>query len=363
MSLVGAGLSAVINNVAALAILMTIDMDAAKKGQCALVSCGVADRRFSFAASSAADHPDRDPAQHRRGADPGTSRPANPSACSTSRRSASSAPLAGIVFVATIGWRSTSQREKQFRLGKRGHRKVRREAKGPRRVRQHRARRRETCSNWPTQTTSRSSELCGAESGLPASPPAKRSGRTTSWFWKAIPKSIGAFIGAAQLSAPGQDKHGGLTGKSMTLVEAVVRTISHMIGRTAHDLRLIQRRGVTLLGLSRQGKRFRERVRNLPINAGDVVLLLGPDALSPLQVEWFGLWPIEQGRHPVIQRQKALLAVGIFLAAVTASVMGLTSLPIALAVAVGLYAILNNRRSARDLQRQWTGRSSFCWRR
>jgi di/tricarboxylate transporter len=33
MSLVGAGLSAVINNVAALAVLMTIDMDAAKKAK------------------------------------------------------------------------------------------------------------------------------------------------------------------------------------------------------------------------------------------------------------------------------------------------------------------------------------------
>jgi di/tricarboxylate transporter len=58
-------------------------------------------------------------------------------------------------------------------------------------------------------------------------------------------------------------------------------------------------------------------------------------------VEWFGLWPIEQGRHPVIQRQKALLTIGIFLIAVAAAVMGLTTLPIALAVAVGLYAIFN----------------------
>lgn len=114
-----------------------------------------------------------------------------------------------------------------------------------------------------------------------------------------------------------------------------------MIGRSAHDMRLIQRRGVTLLGLSRQGKRFRQRVRNLPIKAGDVVLLLGPEAAVAQAVEWFGLWPIEQGRHPVVQRHKALLTVGIFIAAIAAAVSGLTSLPISLGAAVGLYAIFN----------------------
>jgi di/tricarboxylate transporter len=46
-------------------------------------------------------------------------------------------------------------------------------------------------------------------------------------------------------------------------------------------LRLIQRHGVTLLGVSRQGKRFRERVRHLPIKAGDLLLLIGPTTTSP----------------------------------------------------------------------------------
>jgi uncharacterized protein with PhoU and TrkA domain len=94
-------------------------------------------------------------------------------------------------------------------------------------------------------------------------------------------KSIEAFIGAAKLSAPGQDKHGGLTGKSMTLVEAVVPHESRMIGRTAHDCASSSGAASRLLGLSRQGKRFRQRVRNLSIKAGDVVLLLGPEAESP----------------------------------------------------------------------------------
>jgi len=45
--------------------------------------------------------------------------------------------------------------------------------------------------------------------------------------------------------------------------EAVVSDNARIAGRSALDVRLLYRHGVTLLGVSRQGKRFRERVRKL----------------------------------------------------------------------------------------------------
>ncbi|MEQ9573569.1 MAG: SLC13 family permease, partial [Nitratireductor sp.] len=111
--------------------------------------------------------------------------------------------------------------------------------------------------------------------------------------------------------------------------------------RTALDMRLLARRGVTLIGVSRQGTRFRERVRNLTIQAGDVVLLLGPENRVADAVEWMGAMALADRSHAVIQRSKALLAIGIFAAAIAASVIGLISLPIALAAAVALYALFN----------------------
>jgi hypothetical protein len=74
------------------------------------------------------------------------------------------------------------------------------------------------------------------------------------------PKQIEAFMGAAELDVIGTEDQGGLMGKSLSLVEAIVPEESRVVGRTMLGLRLIQRHGVTLLGISRQGRRFRERV-------------------------------------------------------------------------------------------------------
>jgi di/tricarboxylate transporter len=155
------------------------------------------------------------------------------------------------------------------------------------------------------------------------------------------PASIEAFIGAAELGTPGADAHDGLTGKSLSLVEAIVPENARMVGRTALDLRLLYRRGVTLLGISRQGKRFRERVRKLTIRPGDVVLLLGPDGAVDDAMEWLGVLPLEDRRHAVLQRSKALFTIGVFVLAVGMTVTGIVPLAVALAAAVVLYAMFS----------------------
>lgn len=338
MSLVGAGLSAVINNVAALAVLMTIDMDAAKKAKRAVA---LSLMPLSFAAilggmiTMIGTPPNIVVAQIRERA------VGEPFGMFDFTPVGLICALAGIVFVATVGWRLIPVSRKSASSAENAEtERFVAEAKVPEDSKSIGQRPRDLYELGDANDVSilgivrRGKRL----DGFAASEEIRKN---DFLVLEGNSKSIEAFIGAAQLSAPGQDKHGGLTGKSMTLVEAVVPHESRMIGRTAHEMRLIQRRGVTLLGLSRQGKRFRQRVRNLSIKAGDVVLLLGPEARVAQAVEWFGLWPIEQGRHPVIQRQKALLTAGIFLIAVAAAVMGLTTLPIALAVAVGLYAIFN----------------------
>jgi uncharacterized protein with PhoU and TrkA domain len=68
--------------------------------------------------------------------------------------------------------------------------------------------------------------------------------------------------------------------KSLSLVEAIVPDGARIVGRSTAGLRLLSRHGVTLLGVSREGKRFRERVRKLTIKPGDVLLLLGPTTAS-----------------------------------------------------------------------------------
>ena len=79
-------------------------------------------------------------------------------------------------------------------------------------------------------------------------------------------ESIEAFVGSAEFGFTGEEKHQVvLTSPSLVLAEAIATDGSRITGRCSYDLRLLARHGITLLGVSRQGKRFRDRVRKLKI--------------------------------------------------------------------------------------------------
>ena len=127
----------------------------------------------------------------------------------------------------------------------------------------------------------------------------------------------------------------------LDIVEAVIPRDSRFDGRSAISLRLRARRGVALLGISRQGRRVRDRVRHVPVRAGDIVLLIGPPAELAEAVEWLGALPLARRSMEITQPAKAGLAVGIFGAAIAASALGFVYLATALAAVVALYVILD----------------------
>jgi len=85
---------------------------------------------------------------------------------------------------------------------------------------------------------------------------------------------------------------------------------------------LLQRHSVTLLGVARSGKSFKDRVRLLPIKAGDVLLLLGRSENVTAAAEWLGVLPLEGRETEVVQRSKAGMSIGVFLLAVILAVAG-----------------------------------------
>ena len=121
--------------------------------------------------------------------------------------------------------------------------------------------------------------------------------------------------------------------ESLSLVEAVVPENARIEGRSALSLRLLYRHGITLLGVSRKGKTFRERVRKLDTRAGDVLLLLGP-ARTQLDdvVSWLGCLPLQERDLQVVQRHKAWISVASFALAIAAATTGMMHLPEALAL-------------------------------
>ena len=157
---------------------------------------------------------------------------------------------------------------------------------------------------------------------------------------EASPDSIEEALGALQLEYVGKGD-GKLGSKDLVLQEVLVPESSRLAGRSAMSFRLLYRYRVTLVGVSRQGKRFREKVRALTIKPGDVLLLLGSENRLT-DVTWrLGLLPLVDRGHSVLQREKAWLAVGIFAAAIAAASFGFVYLPIALGCVVALYALLS----------------------
>lgn len=127
--------------------------------------------------------------------------------------------------------------------------------------------------------------------------------------------------------------------EGLALVEVVVPEDSQLNGRSANNLGLAWRRGTILLGISRQGKKIREQIRSTRILPGDILLLLTPKENSGEVLEWLGVLPLADRGLAVTQNTKTWLAIGIFGSAVTAASIGLIYLPVALGLVVTAYVL------------------------
>lgn len=157
---------------------------------------------------------------------------------------------------------------------------------------------------------------------------------------EAPPENLEEAIGSMKLEYIGTGK-GVLKDDELVLHEVVVPESSSLAGRSAISFRLLYRYRVALVGVSRGGVRFREDVRKLEINPGDVLLLLGAEERLTDITGRLGLLPLADRGQRVIQRDKAWLAVGIFAAAIVAASVGAVYLPIALGCVVAAYVFLN----------------------
>jgi len=160
---------------------------------------------------------------------------------------------------------------------------------------------------------------------------------------KADPEGIDKLVGALDLEyvRGNEAEQQRLAAEDLQLTEVAVPPGASIVGRSALSMQLLHRHGVTLLGVSRQGRRFTERVRKLEIQAGDVLLLLGPAEIVPEVVAWLGCLPLAERGLQVLQRSRAWLAVGVFAAAVIAASLGWVYLPIALGAAAVAMVLLN----------------------
>ena len=160
---------------------------------------------------------------------------------------------------------------------------------------------------------------------------------------EASPEALGKLMAGLNLKRTTRKKeHGGLFGGAdVALAEALVPPRSRIVGQTNESLRLRRRFGVNLMAVSRGGHPLRGRLKTFRYKEGDVLLIEGDAERLPEVISELGLLPLA-GRGVQIEHQhRAGLSIAIFAAAIAAATAGLVSFPVALVIAAALMVILN----------------------
>lgn len=124
----------------------------------------------------------------------------------------------------------------------------------------------------------------------------------------------------------------------LTLMELTVRPGTSLVGHSATGLRLRTRHQISLLALSRRGKRSVRRLRSEHLEAGDVLLMQGaPDAILGFAAE-YGCVPLAPRSIRIPNPRQALAASLIMAAAIVGAAFGL--LPAAISFAGGVLAAM-----------------------
>ena len=159
---------------------------------------------------------------------------------------------------------------------------------------------------------------------------------------EATPEALDEFRSALSLGFSDSQRQDKLTaaGEGLDVFEVVVPEGARIAGKTAQALGLSWRQNTIMLGISRQGRRITEQVRKTHVLPGDILLLLCPQGQGPVVTEWLGCLPLAQRGLSVTANEKVWLAIGIFGAAVAAASLGLIYLPIALGLVVVGYVLV-----------------------
>ena len=158
---------------------------------------------------------------------------------------------------------------------------------------------------------------------------------------EATPEALDEFRSSLDLAVADAKREEALNaeGEGVEVIEVVVPDDARIRGKTAQAVGLAWRQRTILLGISRRGKHLRDRIRQTPIETGDILLLLVPRATGSDVTDWLGVLPLADRGLTVTANRKVWLAIGLFAVAVLAASLGLLYLPIALGLVVVGYVL------------------------
>jgi di/tricarboxylate transporter len=144
-------------------------------------------------------------------------------------------------------------------------------------------------------------------------------------------EALDRLVAQAKLSLTGDPGLGDreLKGSEVEAVEAVITENSNLIGWSAQKFALYDRFNVNLLAVSRQGERIEQRLGEVRLRLGDVVVLQGNRQALPQVLRELGCLPLAERSILLGSVRKGVVPVLILLAAMVATAVGM--LPVAVA--------------------------------
>ncbi|KAA3508900.1 SLC13 family permease [Agrobacterium rosae] len=120
-------------------------------------------------------------------------------------------------------------------------------------------------------------------------------------------------------------------------VEAIVSQESTLAGRSAKELALSYTRGVNLLAISRRGQRLKERLGGLTLTTGDVLVLQGSRSSLTAVLQDFSLLPLAQREVLLGTKRRSFIPLVILAIAMATTAIGIVPVSVAFfAAALGM---------------------------
>ena len=158
---------------------------------------------------------------------------------------------------------------------------------------------------------------------------------------EATPEALDEFRAALRLafSDAGREEKLRAEGDGLDVIELVVPHDARITGKTAEAIGLNWRQRSVLMGISRQGRKITSQVRKTPVRAGDILLLLVPQNSGGDVAAWLGCLPLADRGLAVTQNSKTWAAIALFGGAVALASFGLVYLPVALGLVVVAFVL------------------------
>jgi len=142
--------------------------------------------------------------------------------------------------------------------------------------------------------------------------------------------------------------------RDLATVEAIIGPASPLVGTTARDYALFARTGLNLLALSRRERRFTERLRDIRVEPGDVVLVRAGRREIGEHLRDLDLLPLAERNLQLGSVRDRLTPIGILAVAMVVTALGWVPVTVAF-FAAAVLIVASGALPLRDIYRQLDG--------